>query len=133
MDFGNKYLTYEEYIALGGTMSISSFELLEFNARSEIDLRTQNRLIGVNSIPTKVKMCMFNLIETINGYVSESTKQGQNNIVSESIDGYSISYVSPTQIKEVITSKRTEIDDIMMTYLYGVVVNNQAILYDGVE
>lgn len=133
MDFGNKYLTYEEYVALGGTMSISPFELLEFNARAEIDLRTQNRLVGASTIPTKVKMCMFNLIETINSYVSESTEQGKGNIVSESIDGYSISYVSPSQIKEIIVSKRAELDDIMMTYLYGVVVNNEAILYDGVK
>lgn len=133
MDFGNKYLTYQEYIALGGTMSISPFELLEFNARAEIDLRTQNRLVEANTIPTKVKMCMFNLIETINSYVSESTEQGKGNIASESIDGYSISYVSPSQIKEIIVSKRAELDDIMMTYLYGVVVNNEAILYDGVK
>lgn len=133
MDFGNKYLTYEEYVALGGTMSISPFELLEFNARSEIDLRTQNRLVGTSTIPTKVKVCMFNLIETINSYVSESTEQGKGNIASESIDGYSISYVSPSQIKEIIVSKRAELDDIMMTYLYGVVVNNEAILYDGVK
>ena len=133
MDFGNKYLTYQEYIALGGTMSISSFELLEFNARSEIDLRTQNRLVDIQNIPTKVKLCMFNLIETINGYISESTEQGKSNIASESIDGYSISYVSPAQIKEIIISKRIELDDIMMTYLYGVIINNQAILYNGVE
>ena len=133
MDFGNKYLTYEEYLELGGTIkSVSPFELLEFNARSEIDLRTHNRLVGVDEIPLKVKICMFHLIEMINSYAT-NTETAPSNIASENIDGYSISYLSPTQVKEIITTKRTEIDDIMLTYMYGVIVNNEAILYNGVE
>ena len=134
MDFGNKYLTYEEYLELGGTIkSVSPFELLEYNARTEVDLRTHNRLVGQENIPTKVKMCMFHLIELINGYAKKSVEQKQSNVASESIDGYSITYLSPTQIKEIMTIKKSEIDDIMLTYMYGVVVNNEAILYNGVE
>lgn len=133
MDFGNKYLTYEEYVALGGTMSVSPFELLEFNARNEIDLRTQNRLVEAEEIPTKVKICMFNLIELISGYVKKSSEQAQSNIASETIDGYSVSYVSPAQVKEIIQSKKVEIDDLLLTGLYGVIINNEAIIYNGVN
>lgn len=133
MDFGTKYLTYEEYLELGGTIkSVSPFELLEFNARAEVDLRTQNRLVGVEPTPLKVKICMFHLIEMINSYAT-STETAPSNIASENIDGYSISYLSPTQVKEIITTKKTEIDDIMLTYMYGVIVNGKAILYNGVE
>ena len=133
MDFGTKYLTYEEYLELGGTIkSVSPFELLEFNARNEVDLRTHNRIVGQEVIPTKVKMCMFQLIELINSY-AQKAEQKASNIASESIDGYSVTYVSPSQIKEIISTKKVEIDDIMMTYLYGVIINNEAILFNGAE
>ena len=65
MDFGNKYLTYLEYKELGGEMSVSPFNVLEYEARKKIDERTQCRLVNFTPIPTQVKMCMFNLINII--------------------------------------------------------------------
>lgn len=132
MTFEGQYLSYAEYQELGGSaIGEMPFNLLEFNARNQIDLRTQNRLVNVKSIPFKVKICMFELINKILNYAKSSDEVSSNDITSESIDGYSVSYITPTQIKEIIVSKETELEDIMLTGLYGVVVNNVAILYNG--
>ena len=62
----------------------------------------------------------------------DSTSSRNKNIASESTDGYSVSYASGSQVREIVESKSVELNDIIMTYLLGVVVNNQHILYVGV-
>lgn len=115
MEFNGQYLTYEEYRALGGTLDLMPFNLLEFEARKQIDLRTFNRLVNIE-IPQEVKMCEFNLINSIKNYaVSMSTISG--NVASESTDGYSVSYITANQISDVVKSKSAELNDIIKTYL----------------
>ena len=55
MEFSGQYLTYEEYKALGGTLDLTPFNLLEFESRRLIDTRTHNRLKNVDNIPEEVK------------------------------------------------------------------------------
>jgi hypothetical protein len=136
MEFKGQYLSYAEYRSLGGTLDITPFNLLEFEARRKIDIATQNRLkeIETNDIPQEVKLCIFNLITSINNYASSiesATEKG--NIASENIDGYSVSYVKSAAIKEIINSKSVELDDIINTYLLGVVYNGEHIMYIGVS
>ena len=132
MEFNGQYLTYNEYKVLGGSLDITPFNLLEFEARRKIDERTQGRLKGIENIPVEVKMCVYALINTLNSYSMDSTSSRNKNIASESTDGYSVSYASGSQVQEIVESKSVELNDIIMTYLLGVVVNNQHILYIGV-
>lgn len=62
MKISGQYLAYNEYRALGGTIDQTPFNILEFNARKEIDEETQGRLIGLVEQCEEVKMCMFELI-----------------------------------------------------------------------
>ena len=128
MKFENQYLRYEEYVELGGTMDKMPFNLLEFEARKRIDSRTQGRLIGIDDIPQEVQLCMLAIIDCVESYITKSDK----NIASKSIDGVSISYVSGGQIKDAIKAKDFQIDDIIFTYLCGLVINNEHVLYLGV-
>ena len=130
MEFSEQYLTYDEYKALGGTINQTPFNLLEYEARRKIDERTLGRLKNA-VIPQEVKMCMFALINSINSYGS-STEGSNKNIASESTDGYSVSYVTGGTIQEMIQSKSVELNDIITTYLFGVIVNNEHVLYLGV-
>lgn len=130
MSFEGQYLTYSEYINLGGTLEETPFNVLEFEARKQIDLRTQSRLKNEDTIPEDVKLCVFHLIDKINSY-SETLNSGSN-IASENIDGYSVSYITANQISEIIKSKNDELQDIMLNDLYGVIVNNEHIIYNGV-
>lgn len=131
MEFSGQYLTYNEYKALGGNLDITPFNLLEYEARRIIDNRTLQRLKGINQIPQEVKMCMFSLVNTINGYANKS--QNNKNISSESVGSYSVSYTTGTQIQETINSKNAELTDIVLTYLTGVIVNGQHVVFLGVN
>lgn len=137
MDFKGQYLTYNEYKAIGGTLDQTPFNLLEFEARRKIDERTQRRLKGVENIPQEVKVCVFNLINSIKKYAESETSGNneKNNIASESIDGYSVTYNTITldRVQEVVKSKNAELNDTINTDLYGVIVNNEHILYIGVN
>lgn len=134
MEFKGQYLTYAEYRSLGGTLDITPFNLLEFEAQRKVDVATQSRLKGTSSenVPQEVKVCIYNLINAIYHYSSSIESATENgNIASESIDGYSVSYVKSGQIKEIIQSKSVELDDIITTYLLGVVFKNQHLMYLG--
>ena len=131
MEFSGQYLTYNEYKALGGSLDITPFNLLEYEARRIIDTRTLQRLKGIEQVPQEVKMCMLSLVNTLNNYSNES--QTSKNISSESVGSYSVSYITGTQIQETINSKSAELTDIVLNYLTGVIVNGEHIIYLGVN
>ena len=134
MTFEGQYLTYAEYRELGGTLGQTPFNLLEFEARRKIDIRTQNRLKEKDDIPQEVKLCIYNLIETINNYVvSEKNISDNGNIASVSTDGYSESYVTSSQIKDILMSKENEVNSIIREYLLEVIVDGQHIMFVGVD
>ncbi len=133
MTFEGQYLTYSEYIALGGTaIGEMPFNLLEFEARRQIDVRTQERLKDSEEIPQEVKICEYALINALQTYASASSSASKN-VASENTDGYSISYVTADKISELVKSKNKEVDDIIRVYLLGVIVNNEHIMYCGVK
>ena len=129
MEFNNQYLSYEEYKSLGGTLGEMPFNILELKARQVINERTQNRLKDVEKIPQEVKICVYDLIQTINKY-NNSNNSTSSNISSENIDGYSVTYKSGTELTE---EQKKQYDDVMETDLYGVIVDNTPILYLGVN
>ena len=137
MEFEGQYLTYDEYQELGGTLEEMPFNLLEYEARKQVDLRTQKRLVSVDEIPNEVKLCIFHLVNKIENYSNsiESATNSNGSIASENTDGYSISYnqVNATQISEIVKSKQVELEDLILTDLYGLVVNNEHIIYNGVK
>ena len=127
MEFKNQYLSYEEYKSLGGTLGEMPFNILELKARQIINERTQNRLKDIEKIPQEVKICVYDLINTMNKY-NLSNNSTSSNISSENTDGYSVTYKSGT---EMTTEQKAQLEDVMLTDLYGVVVNGEAILYLG--
>lgn len=127
MDFKGQYLTYQEYKGLGGTLDLTPFNVLEFEARRRIDELTYNRLVGGENIPDEVKMCEFAIINKVLKAYDEEISRGKS---SESVGSYSVSYNS--DIKKLIEDKRIEIQDIISTDLFGVVYNGEHILYGGV-
>ena len=75
MEFSGQYLSYNEYRLLGGTLDQTPFNLLEFEARKEIDKKTFGRLIDLKSQKQSTKMCVFqlmNLFVSINNGVDIS-------------------------------------------------------------
>ena len=129
MEFEGQYLTYQEYKALGGTLDEMPFNLLEFNARKKIDERTFGRLVDKGQEYKEVKLCIYNMIITLNSY---SSYDMQNKAVSsESTDGYSISYGTPA--KTVIETKNSELEDVIYTCLSNLIVDDVSVLYRGTD
>ena len=131
MDFTNQYLSYEEYQELEGTLEEVPFNELEFECRRIIDSRTQNRLKNADEIPQEVKLLENKMIQTLQGYYV-SLEKAQSGVASENIDGYSVSYISSNQISQLIEGKIDVLQDLISEYLFGVVVNNEHLLYCGV-
>ena len=67
MEVEGQYLNYDEYEDLGGSIEETPFNILEFEARKEIDKKTLGRLINLKEQTIETKMCVFQLI---NLYVS---------------------------------------------------------------
>lgn len=129
MEFEGQYLTYQEYLALGGTLDEMPFNLLEFNARKKIDERTFGRLINKGQKYQEVKLCVYNMITTLNSYSSYDTQNKA--ISSETTDGYSISYGTPQ--KSTTEAKNSELEDIIDTYLSNLIVDDVRVLYRGAD
>lgn len=134
MNFEGQYLTYNEYQTLGGTLEETPFNLLEFEARKKIDERTLNRLKDIDSveIPEEVKICDFKMINRIEEY-SKALEAAAKGVSSENIDGYSVSYITTDGASEVVKSKNDEFNDLINTYLFGVIVNNEHLIYIGLD
>lgn len=131
MEFTNQYLSYEEYEELEGTLEEVPFNELEFECRRIIDSRTQNRLKNAEEIPQEVKLLENKMIQTLQGYYV-SLNKAQSGVSSENTDGYSVSYISSNQISQLIEGKIDVLQDLVSTYLFGVIVNNEHVLYLGV-
>ena len=132
MNFEGQYLTYKEYQELGGSaIREMPFNILEYEARKKIDLKTFNRLKNQSEILQDVKLCEYELINKISSYLKVSETLG--NVASENIDGYSVSYVSADRVSEVVKSKKNDLDDTIRTYLAGVIVDGEHLLYVGVK
>lgn len=135
MIFEGQYLTYKEYQDLGGSqIGETPFNLLELEARRKIDTKTFNRLKDTIDIPTEVKACEYAMINSINGYnnsINNTTNNGD--VASESIDGYSVSYITSDKIKDIVKSKNEELDNIIESYLLGLVIDGMHLMYCGVD
>ena len=129
MEFKGQYLKFNEYKSLGGTLEEMPFNLLEYNARKKIDERTFGRLIEKGNQYQEVKLCIFDMISIIEGYNFYRTQN--KSISSESTDGYSVSYATPSEsyIKTEERELNTEID----SYLANLIIDNIPVLYRGTD
>ena len=131
MDFSGKYLTYDEYLELGGTLAEMSFYLLEYEVSRKIDVRTFGRLVDLEEIPLEVKMCEFNMINRLQSYAE--ALENARNVASVNTDGYSESYITSDKASDIAKSKDKELDGIIRDYLLNVIVNGEHLLYVGVK
>lgn len=88
-----RYLTYEEYVQMGGTLILTAFNRNIDRACGIIDLYTQSRLQSVLEVSQAVKMCARDLVEYLANNVLNSktitSKSQSAGSVSES-ESYSV-------------------------------------------
>ena len=134
------YLTYDEYINMGGAeIAEAAFQQIEFEARSVIDWWTFNRLQKEESYPEAVKRCMFRLIQLITDKQKAMIVDAQSSdgtikagIASESNDGVSTSY-NTLSAKEAVDTMQKEVEETIRMFLTGVRNSlGHKVLYRGV-
>ena len=141
MDMSPRYLTYEEYTDVGGTLDETEFNYLAYEAESYIDWYTFNRLHNMTEIPDAVKRCEVYLIKLIQERltalgISASDSSGTStdalkNILSRSNDGVSVSYNS-LGAKDAISGLSSEINQTIQRFLQGVTNElGRKLLYKG--
>lgn len=132
------YLTYEEYLNMGGTLDEAAFDNYLIDAEMLIDWYTFNRLENETVIPEKVKKCVYKLISLADmkskAFVigREVNGDGNASVASQSNDGVSISYntISASQALDLLKS---ESENIIKQYLNGVVNSlGRKLLYRGI-
>ena len=132
------YLTYEEYLNMGGTLDETAFDNYLIDAEMLIDWYTFNRLENETVIPEKVKKCVYKLITLADmkskAFVlgREVNGDGNASVASQSNDGVSISYntISASQALDLIKS---DAENIIKQYLNGVVNSlGRKLLYRGI-
>lgn len=97
------YLSYDDYISRGGTLSESAFSSLEFRAEKTIDLYTFGRLKELQELPTEIPALCLELIDKLDP---------KSDIVSASNDGVSVSYKqndTPSEAEDLITAYLSEV------------------------
>lgn len=122
MDFNNQYLTYIEYRKLEGNLSEMPFNLLEYQAEQEVDELTSNRFKKLEEYPKELKLCINELINSLQRYNEASNKS------SETVGSYSVSYDKP-----VTKEKKQALKSIITKYLSRIKVDGILVLYCGAD
>ena len=125
-----QYLTYDEYLAYGGTMSETDFTIAEFKARSRIDRMTLARVQAMQEVPEEVKMAMM-VIMKVDGKYSADAMSDSAIVSAFNTDGYSESYGG---ISEQSDNAQTQLNQQLSKMLFGVMDDyGVPLLYRGLE
>lgn len=100
------WLTYEEFVRFGGSVSsvsASEFDLLEMKVRKRIDYRTLERIEAPTEDIKKLMVELIGLQKEFDGINSAVSGYGN--------DGVSVSYVSPDMARKEFEAKANEFID----------------------
>lgn len=121
-----QYLTYEEYIGLGGILDVSAFNRNIDYACAVIDNATRRRVESMGKIPNKAKSLCRDLIEY---FAENSIKSKQVASRNQSAGGVSESESYVTKSKEDL---QADVDEIIFNYLANEIDDNGTpLLYRG--
>ena len=114
------YITYKEYVELGGVLSESDFPKAYRRARAELDNVTFGRLRNESEVDSDVKACLAEMIDLCAaGFALYSSPDGVQAVQSVSNDGVSVSYATATVGDWFATVYPNRVREIAQLYLSG--------------
>mgnify|MGYP003571342222 CR=1 FL=1 len=127
------FLTYEQYVEMGGTLDEAAFNTNERRARGYINLMTHNRIKDETPVRECVKNAVYDLIDTLS-QETDNASSAVTGVSSKSNDGVSVTYANWTTVSQYWKTRKREL---MVEYLADetVVINGDIVplLYGGVE
>lgn len=94
------YISYNEYIDLGGTVSSDVFPVLERKAQRYLDFVTFNRIQYLTSIPDVVKEVLVEFIDNFDKYNKESTDGDTISRYSNGVETIDYRRSTETEVKK---------------------------------
>ena len=132
------YLTFDEYLDMGGLLDEATFLDFEMSSEMEINYYTFNRLTKMKEIPFAVKYCVKKLIDLLQARREAETlgvslsDNAQAKISSQSNDGVSVSY-NTLNASEMIELNKKDFIYTIQRYLDSVKDDKgRKVLYRGV-
>lgn len=121
-----QYLTYDEYLEIGGVLDLTAFNRNIDRACAFIDVNTQNRLQGVFEVSRRAKACVRDIVECL---ANNASSEKIINSKSQSAGGVSES-------ESYATKSLAEINSEMYSILYDYLVtekddNGTPLMYRG--
>lgn len=106
------FLSYEEYMALGGKLDEAAFNIYGYEAEQRVSSETHKRIYNVcEETKERVKACIARVADMTN---KGSVMSSDIKVTASSHDGLSQSYSLPTQ-----SDYSLQISDIIYNYLCG--------------
>lgn len=137
------YLTYAEYVEMGGELDETLFTNCRLDAQGYLDWFTFNRLWKeewrTEAVMERVKICMYQLIRLVAAKQNLLTPQGQTSgginhsaqVSQQSNDGVATTY-AVFSAEMLFTHAKQEIESTINQYLSGVMNNSgRKLLYRG--
>lgn len=125
-----QYLSFDEYVSLGGSLSEEDFRLAEFKARSRIDRLTLGRVKDMAEVPEEVKLAMM-VIMKVDGKFGADAQVDSAIVSSYSTDGYSESYGGAS---EQASAAQSQLNQEVYKMLFGVEDDHGVpLIYKGLQ
>lgn len=122
-----RYLSYEEFLEIGGLLSNMEFERVIDMACRMIDFKTMNRLRGAEKISDSVKACVRELCEVL----ADRSRSGENVISSRSQSAGGVSE-SENYVVKTADDVKNDANDIICDFLASETDDNGTpLLYRG--
>ena len=106
-----QYLTYEQYLNIGGELEETAFKRNIDRACSFVDLHTQNRLQSVSAVSDRVMACVRDLVDYL-----ESNFSSKKAVTSKSESAGGVSQ-SESYVSKSADETRAEMLNIVYDYL----------------
>jgi hypothetical protein len=118
MEVGELYLTYEEYLEMGGKQDQPTFNINEFQVENRLDFLTNGRIKKLDEVPEEVKQLCFRL--NISFWEKPNTIDAPSNLSSYSNGIESFGYKSGTTTGNgsIISDVDLQINSLVKEYLW---------------
>lgn len=116
----NSYITYNEYVELGGTLSQDVFNRFIRSAQRILDVNTYERIPLLDEVPDVVKEVLVEYIGKINDFESQKTEGA---VISQYSNGVESMTFKRTTENDLLKSLASLATNMLPTYLITGSVN----------
>lgn len=116
----NSYITYNEYVELGGTLSQDVFNRFILKAQRILDVNTYERIPLLDEVPDVVKEVLVEYIGKLNDFESQKTEGAVISQYSNGVESLTFKRTTENDLRKSLASLAT---NMLPTYLITGSVN----------